>query len=292
MRSLLLVGILSVSAAAQTAATGPRRVDPEGLRRRNAEVQEAGSSPAVDAAAARDKAAGFFDILQRSTPFARPAERHMDREIVDGRMGTMKGFVDTAQQRFDYYKLHTNDVPPAEIEETVAHARKLNDEGRADFDRTGTMADNQMGVFRYVRTEWQGLVKLNAHLAMIATRIGEAFAYATLVHEAGHSRAREEGRLHPEKVIDGELEAYRIQYRWIKIIDPSAERMIVLHSTLRLRLKAHPEDRVTAAAVGYLEHLLQVYDTNGEEPKLRELIDRLGYEENQGASSPTSPTRA
>lgn len=292
MLALLLCALTVLSASAQTVGAPPLRVDPEGLRRRNVEVQEAAVSPVVDPAAARDKAAGFFDLIQRATPFSRPHQRLMDREAVDGRVGTMQGMIDTAEQRYDYYKFHTSEVPAAELADAIDHARRLHNENRADFDQTGTMPDNQMGVFRYVATEYQGLVRLNAHLALIATRIGEAFAYSTLAHEAGHSKAREEGRLQPGKVIDGELEAYRIQYRWIKAIDPSAERMIVLHSTLKLRLKHHPEDAVTATAITYLEHLLQVYDTGGEDLKLRELIQRLGYEEGQGGDAPKAPTRA
>jgi hypothetical protein len=210
----------------------------------------------------------------------------MDREPVEGHFGTVAGMNNAAARRYDHYIFRTGHVPPAELSNALSFSKNLETQGRVDFDRYGHMPENQMGAFHYVQTAWDGFVELNKNLALIATRIGEAFTYATLIHEGGHALARAQGRLSPERVIDGELEAYRIQYRWITLIDPSAERMIVLHSTLRLRLKHHPEDRITALAITYLEHLLELYDTGGEELKLSAMIKRLGYREghNEGAN--------
>ena len=83
---------------------------------------------------------------------------------------------------------------------------------RADFDRSGAMSANQMGEFRYAKgTLDAGMIEINGRMALIAVRIGQAFSYATLVHESTHGRAHAEGRLSPEQVIDGEVEAYRVQ---------------------------------------------------------------------------------
>jgi hypothetical protein len=129
-------------------------------------------------------------------------------------------------------------------------------------------------------------------MAVLATRIGEAFSYATYVHEAAHAKARKEGRLDPARTLDNEVEAYGVQYQWLKVIDPRAERMIVMHSTLKLHLQLHPEDKASVLAVSYLEHLLQVWDTNGEEAKLKEMVIKLGYKDDGGVDPAATPIRA
>ena len=260
---------------------GPIPVDPAAIQEQADALHDAVASPSVDNFSIHGKAAGFFENIQRETPLVRPAPRRMDREPVDGHVGTIDGMIATAQRRYDHYKMTTTEVPAADLANAVDYAKVLRADKRADFERGGRMAEDQMGEFVYrVQDKLDaGLVEINARMALMATRIGEAFSYATLAHEAAHAEARSEGRLTPENVIDGEIEAYRVQYRWLKVIDPSAERMIVMRSTLKLYLARHPEDQATRASIAYLEHLLQLWDTSGEEGKLRELVKRLGYED-------------
>ncbi len=259
----------------------PILVNPAEIQTQADQLHDAVASPSVDDFRVHSQAAGFFENVQRETPLVRPAPRRMDREPVDGRVGTIDGMLETAQQRYDHYKMTATEVPAADLENAVGYAKVMRDDKRADFDKTGKMAENQMGEYVYAVKDAldAGKVEINGRMALMATRIGEAFSYATLVHEAAHAKARADGRLTPDKVIDGEVEAYRVQYRWLKVIDPSAERMIVLHSTLNLYLKRHPEDQVTRASISYLEHLLQLWDTGGEDGKLREMIRKLGYED-------------
>lgn len=277
---------------------GPILVNPDAIAKQNDDLRDAVASPSRSAFAIHDQAAGFFEGVLRETPLVRPKPHFMDRERVDGHVGTVDGMIETAQQRWDHYRLRTAEVPPAELEGAITYARDLREQKRAGFDKTGKMADNQMGVFRYAKDKLQGgLVEINRRMALLATRIGEAFSYATLVHEAAHARARESGRLDPQHVIDGEVEAYRVEYEWLKVVDPSMERLIVLHVTLSRFVELHPEDRLTAQAVGYVKHLIDLYDTGGEESKLREYVKKLGYEEadgdhDGGVNPSASPLRA
>jgi hypothetical protein len=300
--SVLLLGI-PLSTRAQTAPAGgseksPDIVNPDAVRHQAEDLRDAVASPSSTDFAVHNQAANFFEGLQRETPFVRPAAHRMDHENVDGRVGTVDGMIETAQKRYDHYRLNSREIPDRDLDDAVAYARRLRQDKRADFDRTGQMPDNQMGVFRYAKTSLEGgIVELNGRMALLATRIGEAFTYATLVHEAAHARARAEGRLSPEQVIDGEVEAYRVQYRWLKIVDPSKERLIVLHVGLSRLLKLHPEDRVTAQAIEYVSHLLQLHDTDGDERKLREYVKKLGYEDGDhdhegGVNPAATPLRA
>lgn len=255
------------------------------------QLHDAVASPAYDEAAVRGRAAAFFDGVPSRTPSFRPAPRVMDREPVDGHVGTIEGMMDEAQKRWDHYKLTSSEVPDARLDAAIAYAKELRGQKRVDFD--AKLPENQMGEFRYSTDKTNdGVIKLNSRLALLATRIGEAFSYATLVHEAAHAKARQEGRLKPETTIDNEVEAYRVQYQWLKVIDPRAERMIVMHSTLQLHLQLHPEDKVSRLSVTYLEHLLQVWDTKGEDAALRELVKKLGYTNDGGVAPGATPIRA
>lgn len=291
-------------AALLLAAALPARAQPAGGEDKGAALVSAGAvraevdqlrdavaSPAYDASAVRGQAAGFFEGVPSRTPYFRPAPRVMDREPVDGHVGTIDGMIDEAQKRWDHYKFTTAEVPDARLDAAIAYAKDLRGQKRVDFD--AALPENQMGEFRYSKDKADdGVIKLNARLALLATRIGEAFSYATLVHEAAHAKARREGRLKPETTIDNEVEAYRVQYQWLKVIDPRAERMIVMHSTLKLHLRLHPEDQVTRLSVTYLEHLLEVWDTNGEDAALKALVKKLGYTNDGGVAPGATPIRA
>ena len=294
----LLVLLAATSPRAQESPDqkGPILVNPAAIQKQADDLHDAVASPAIDNSRIHSQAAGMFEDIQRETPLVRPSPRRMDRESVDGRIGTIDGMLEIAQRRYDHYKMRTREVPAADLANAIEYAKTLRAEKRADFEKGGKMAENQMGEFVYGLKERldSGLVEINRRMALMATRIGEAFAYATFAHEAAHAKARADGRLSPDHVIDGEIEAYRVQYRWLKVIDPSAERMIVLHSTLKLYLARHPEDEVTRTSIAYLEHLLQLWDTNGEEPKLRAMVEHLGYEEadkdHRGGVSAAAPS--
>jgi hypothetical protein len=222
------------------------------------------------------QAAGMADDLPRQTPYMRPVARFMDRERVDGHTGTIDGMVDEAQRRWDAYKAQAKEVPDARLDAAIAYARQFRDAKKIAWD--AQLPENQMAEFLYAKDKRDdGVIKLNARLALMAKRIGEAFCYAALVHQAAHAKSRAEGRLDEKHSLDDELEAYGVQYQWLKAVDPRAERMIVLHSTLKIYLKDHPEDRITRLTVGYLEHLIGLWDTHGDERALREFIRGLGY---------------
>ena len=240
------------------------------------QLHDAVASPAYDDFAVHARAAGFFDGIPSETPLIRPAPRGMDREPIDGREGSIDGMIDAAQKRYDLYKFSATEVPDAKLDAAIAYAKELRARKRVDFD--AAMAENQMGEFDLPKDKSDGgAVKLNTRLPLMATRIGEAFCYAALVHEAAHAKALAEGRLDLARTVDNEVEAYRVEYLWLKVIDPSGQRMVVLDSTLKLRLEAHPEDALSRLSRSYVQHLLQLWFTNGEDAKLRDFVRRIGY---------------
>ncbi len=286
------------SAPDGTVTKGPDVVDPTAIKQQSDQLHDAVAAPSTPDGDLHHGAARLFEAVQSETPLFRPAPMPIARERVDGHLGTIDGMIKEAQQRWDHYKMHATEVPNVDLEASIAFGKRLRDEKRMDFDPTGAMPENQMGVFRYAKDKLTGgVVEVNNRMALIATRLGEAFSYSTLVHEATHGKDREAGRLDPKAVIDGEVAAYRAQYYWLKALDPKAERMAVLHSTLTLWLKRHPEDKVSKMSLTYLEHLITVFDTDGEDPKIKKMIKDLGYkdgdDDHEGGVQPGSePIRA
>ena len=271
---LLLLAALPLRAQ----ENGPVRVSARTVQAEVDQLHDAVASPAFDNYSVRGRAAAFFDGVPSEIPVMRPTVGGIDRERVDGHEGSIDGMLDEAQNRWDRYKASAAGVPDQQLDAAIAYAREMRRGKRVEFQ--AQMAEKQMGEFRYAKDHFDlGAINLNARLTLLATRIGEAFSYATLVHEAAHAKARADGRLDPAHEIDNEIEAYRVQCLWLKAIDPRAERMVVMISTLKLRLRVHPTDEVSRLSLSYLEHLLEIWDTDAEDAKLRDLVKKLGYQD-------------
>ncbi len=299
----LLALLIAAPAFAETAGPAPTEqqqyVDPVALRARAEALRDAVADSGVSDISIHTRAHGFFDKLpQENLAVAAPHYR-MQRETVKGEMGTIKGMQAEADRRLDEWKRAHAEPPPPDIEGAVAEARDLGKSKRLDYDTSGKLAENQMGIFTYMRDKLEGgKVQLNERMKILTALCGEAFTYATVAHEAQHSRDRAAGNLTPEKEIEGEISAFRVQYLWVKMIDPTGERLLTLHGTLRFERDraADPKIKVALAqAVTYLEHLSDVIETEGKHDELKKLVERLGYSdghdhdhESRGSSSPTS----
>jgi len=292
----VLSALLFASAAhAQTAAPSapapadarPALVTPAQLRARADALLDAVADQSVSDYRLHGDAAALFANVQSETPLAAPVYVPIDREHVDGKVGTIDGMISTADERIDAYRKRFHVDPPPDVVAAQQKAASLRDEGRASLDKTGRMAENQMGVFKYDPTKLTGgIVELNRRMALIATRIGEAFTFVTFAHEATHARDRENNDLDAKHEIDGEVHAFRVQYLALTTVDPTGMRLVVLQSTLKLRLESHPDDAITAMSLRYVEHLLDLWDTHGEEGKLRAFVEHLGYEDDPDRAAP------
>lgn len=283
LSALLLLAAAS-PAFAQEAAPAQDWIAPETLQKRADDLRDAVADRARPDAGLREDARAMFDRVPAESLAIPVYYRRVDRERVDGELGAVDKMLTTADERVEWWKRQYREEPPPVFEGARKQAAAMAEEkGRLQFDETGRMGENQMGTFRYLTDRLTGgVIRLNQKLALLATRIGQAFAYSTVVHEGKHARDREDGNLTPEQEVEGEVRAFKAQYQWLTIMDPRGERLVVLHSTLKLRLKRKPEDRVTAEAVEYLEHLGEVLETGGKDDKLRELVKRLGYKDRAG----------
>jgi hypothetical protein len=232
----------------------------------------------------KTRAHGFFDKLpDQQLVVAAGNYRRMDRERVPGKVGSIDGMTDEADLRIEQWKRTRTEPPPPALETAVARARALKEDKSLSYDTEGALAPNQMGIFQYMRDRLDGgVIKLNERMKLLGILVGDAFTYATVSHEAQHSLDRAAGRLTPEQEVSGEVSAFRTQYHWLKLMDPSGERMLTLHGRLKMWALREPDDEIKAVlneAVVYLEHLSDVVATNGKEDELKKLVEKLGYKD-------------
>jgi len=257
-------------------------VDPATLKARADALRDAVADISISNVSIKTRAQGFFDKLpDQRLVVAAGNYRRMDREPVTGKVGSLEGMQETADRRIAEWKRTHKEPPPPELVETVAQALALKEGKSLSYDSEGKLAPNQMGIFQYMRDRFDGgVVKLNERMRILGILVGDAFTYATVTHEARHSLDRAAGRLTPEQEIAGEISAFKTQYLWLKLMDPSGERMLTLHGSLKMWALREPDDKIKLAlneAVAYLEHLSEVVETNGEKDALEKLVKKLGY---------------
>ena len=280
--ALLLLTASSVLADEPASAPAQSFVDPAMLSARADALRDAVADASVSNYTIKESAHGFFDKLPAETLVV-PVRgyRRMEQEKVDGKLGSIVGMQEAADARVAEWRRTHKEPPPPDLEASVAESRALHEGKQLTFDSEGQLSANQMGIFKYMKDSLAGgFVKLNERMSVLGALVGEAFTYATVAHEAQHSLDRKAGRLTPEQEIAGEISAFRVQYLWLKLMDPSGERMLTLHARLKARIPREQDDDVKKAlseAVVYLEHLSDVVSTNGKDDELKKLVEKLGY---------------
>lgn len=281
---LLAAPVLADQPAPVEAPAQQEFVDPATLKARADALRDAVADMSVTDISVKSRAYGFFDKLpQQSLVVPAGTYRRIEREPVTGKPGSVDGMMEEADARIAEWKRTRVEPPPPALEAAAAQARALAEAKDLTYDTQDELAPNQMGIFKYMRDRFDGgLVKLNVRMRALGILVGDAFTYATVAHEAQHSLDRAAGRLTPEQEIAGEISAFRTQYHWLKLMDPRGERMLTLHSQLKLWRDSESDKRVKQSlseAVVYLEHLSDVVSTNGDEDELRKLVEKLGYKD-------------
>lgn len=178
--------------------------------------------------------------------------------------------------------------PPAELADSIDTAVAFKNGKLVDY-RSG-LKPSQMGLFEWSKDKNDQFIKLNETLALIATRVGYAFAFATVVHEAAHALGLKLGLLSADRVIDGEIFAFRRQYLWLVRVDPTGHKLAQLRLELERRVKLDPEDVLSRKALAYATCLDVLRGTRGEERKIREYVEHLGYREGHSHADHDHPS--
>jgi len=242
-------------------------------------LREALADPSASDEKIHARAQGLFGAVPSVQILLKPALRGWDREPDPKPLpATVSGLIEAARKRLTA----SSAVPSPELAETAARAEVLDSMGLVNLDRERRLQDNEMGVYFFSpRGPAPGDIRLNNILPFIAMKVGEAFASATLIHEAAHALDHARGLLKPEEVVEGEIAAFTSEYLYLKAIDPFGERLARLVTELASELR-ESRSRLTAAALDFAKSLDVLAGTGGDREKLRQYILSIGYREGDG----------
>jgi hypothetical protein len=216
----------------------------------------------------------LFGRMPSTKIVVNPNLRGWDREPAPpSEAADAQRLVESADKRLAFYDKEV----PAPMAKAMDYARRMQKDGRADFDKERKLQDDEMGVYNYFISLAQlGTIRLNNALSLLASQIGDAITYATLIHEAAHARDHQDGKLNEKDVLDGEVLAFQAQYQWLKVADPYDERICYLRTSFMTAQKERPS-RLGAIGLQYLNHLAELQATKGDAQAIREMAIRLGY---------------
>lgn len=168
----------------------------------------------------------------------------------------------------------------AEVVEAYLHGEQMRERGLAGYDDDGQLGGGQLGV--YVYTPQQALaIRYNDRMREVQQYAGNEWAVATKIHEDAHARDHSKGELNPIQVRKGEVLAYKTEYLWLQMIDPTGEKLSWARATIG---KFAPASSKAPPFVGqYLEHLAMIRDY-GDRGDFQGLVAALGYQDGSGSS--------
>ena len=171
-------------------------------------------------------------------------------------------------------------------------AREMKGKGKVTYN--AAMKKEELGVYNYKSGALVlGSIWLNKTLALVASFPGFskdvfALAFAVVIHEANHAVNHLRGILSPTKVVDGEVLAFKAQYRWLKMVDPYGEKIAYLRTKLINQMSREPSP-LTKESLTFFNHLAEIYATDGDESNIRAMVHKLGYEDGHDhATAPSS----
>jgi hypothetical protein len=175
--------------------------------------------------------------------------------------------------------------PPDEVTEAAVRARAMFTDGKIDF---GPLDENQAGVYNYKETSKDlGTIQTNDFFKVMARLMQPKLLYATIIHEARHAQDHQDGKLSPQQVKKGEVSAFHTEWAYLETISTNGQEIATTWIRLDdLAKKTH--NPLAARAANYVFSILALYRTKGDEKRILEYVDHMGYQENGGRVK-TSP---
>jgi hypothetical protein len=165
---------------------------------------------------------------------------------------------------------------PSLLKDTLGSSGKMKADGRVDFR---PLQPGEEGVFEWDRNSSDaGHISVNSDVRRLAAIVGYPMAFAVVVHESAHALAHGRNMLFPNHVIDGEVFAFKAQYQYLKLIDPTEERIPAMREALRQAMEKSPSPALDDA-YHYMTSLDVLLGTEGNEGRIADYVRWLGYEE-------------
>jgi len=177
--------------------------------------------------------------------------------------------------------LMASDVPPpTEIMDAYVYGEDLERDGLKNYDDGKFLGKGQLGVYMYKGAKKVG-VYFNKFMRSVQSWVGNEFAAATDMHESAHSRDHTKGELNPVEVRRGEVLAYRTEYLWLNMMDPTGQKLSYARATFGKF--AQGPNKAPKFVAEYLEHLAKIRYYGNKDDFLG-LVDELGYRDKHNHS--------
>jgi hypothetical protein len=292
----LLLALLAPWAAAEGAAR-PAATAADTFRERVELVTKTAADPAASPAAVWERGQNLY--LNNVNIRVEPNLRGWDfggRELGDGQRVEVKELVEYGRQKTTDLGIEV----PEPLRDSVNDLTALDAAGRVREGSASDMGPSQMGRIRYNEQDCSsGDVDLHELMPGVIGVIGKAFGYSTFAHEGRHLREHRRCGLSDEHVKLNETLAFQSQYDWLRLVDPHGERLAYARAWVGNLIRRHGHGSIIDGSQAYLNHLAELRvagdadAASGSDRNIRELVDRLGYEEgHQHGAQGAHPTRS
>ncbi len=193
----------------------------------------------------------------------------------------VKEILSAGEERLD----NARHSPEGEVLAAKRQAREMFDAGKINF---GSLAENQAGVYNYKQPSPElGVIELNDRTAQLALVIPPFILYSTAIHEAQHAMSHQKGELTTQEVKKGERIAFKTQCQYLHAVTKRGEEIASAIKKIEAALKTE-RSPILKTALDYTWSQVWLYETNCEDGKLDQYVDKMGYQE-KGERAKTSP---
>ncbi|MDE2291251.1 MAG: hypothetical protein KGL53_04145 [Elusimicrobia bacterium] len=256
------------------------------LTKQTDDLHDALSNPGASAGDLHDQAAALFSLMDRRDA-SRVGALDLRGWAVPDRtsQGDVDGLVDRSAKtiaeadfkaRLPSLKTEAPPAPDADLIASWRTGDDLNQAKMVGYDDNGKLGRGTMGAYLYTKVKALGVL-FNKHFRSIQRWLGDEFAAATLIHEATHAKDDAKGKLNPVEVKKGEMSAYKQEYKYLRLVDPTGQKLAWA--------------RVNACAAGstapkivctYVNHLAMI-SFYGQKDDWKGLVTALGYHDRDGS---------
>ena len=182
---------------------------------------------------------------------------------------------------------HTIKVPAPEVADSANRASDMFNAGKINF---GDLGPSEAGEYKYMKGSSDlGHIELTDAMKAMSLLVAQDLLYATVAHEARHANDQQKGELSNAEVMKGEINAFHTEYEYLAAITHNGEEIATSWLSLNA-LAERTRNPVVKRAADYVFSLVALYRTHGDEARLKEYVEKMGYQEGQQApKSSASP---
>jgi hypothetical protein len=163
-------------------------------------------------------------------------------------------------------------VPASSVDAILSKLEEMKSHGRVAY---GEISSKMLGLYYKMcgaaPGKKAGTIDIHPHLAVIAMKVGRPLVACILFHEAGHAS---DPNICSESVEDVESYAFHREYDCIKAVYPTLQRIATTSKILDNQAKMSSSP-VIEESRRFMTNIYKIYQTNGDDAKIRTLVQKL-----------------